>query len=83
MLGVVHNVTSATRLFDVLPLQRWLADTLPEIASQWHPSLNGKLTPQTVVWDSKRTVWWRTDCCSHEWQESVRDRDKYTTRAQR
>lgn len=57
--------------------KRWLADTLPEIAAQWHPSLNGKLTPQTVVWDSKRTVWWRADCCGHEWQESVRNRDKY------
>lgn len=57
--------------------KQWLADTLPEIASQWHPSRNGKLTPQNVVWDSKRTVWWRADCCGNQWQESVRDRDKY------
>jgi putative zinc ribbon protein len=57
--------------------RRWLADTLPEIASQWHPTRNGKLTPQNVVWDSKRTVWWRADCCGHEWQETVRNRDKY------
>ncbi|MEU4744758.1 zinc-ribbon domain-containing protein, partial [Actinosynnema sp. NPDC023658] len=57
--------------------KRWLADTLPEIASQWHPDLNGELTPHNVVWDSKRTVWWRADCCGHQWQETVRDRDKY------
>lgn len=57
--------------------KRWLADTLPEIASQWHPARNGKLTPQNVVWDSKRLIWWRVDCCGHEWEESVRDRDKY------
>ncbi|MDX8035871.1 zinc-ribbon domain-containing protein [Lentzea sp. BCCO 10_0856] len=57
--------------------KRWLADTLPEIASQWHPERNGKLTPENVVWDSKRVVWWRAVCCGHEWQESVRDRDKY------
>ncbi|RSN39295.1 lysine biosynthesis protein LysW [Amycolatopsis sp. WAC 04197] len=57
--------------------KKWLADTLPEIAGQWHPTRNGKLTPQNVVWDSKRTVWWLAKCCGHEWQESVRDRDKY------
>jgi len=57
--------------------KRWLADTLPEIAAQWHPDRNGKLTPSTVVWDSKRTAWWRADCCGHEWQEPIRDRDKY------
>ncbi|SFN27109.1 Probable Zinc-ribbon domain-containing protein [Saccharopolyspora antimicrobica] len=57
--------------------KQWLANTLPEIASQWHPTRNGKLTPHDVVWNSKRTVWWKTDCCGYEWQESVRDRDKY------
>lgn len=56
--------------------KKWLADTLPEIAAQWHPTRNGKWTPQNEVWDSKRTVWWRADCCGHEWQESVKDRDK-------
>jgi hypothetical protein len=57
--------------------KRWLADTLPEIASQWHPTRNGKLTPHDVVWNSKRMVWWRADCCGHQWQETIRDRDKY------
>jgi hypothetical protein len=57
--------------------KNWLADTLPEIASQWHPTRNGKLTAQDVVWDSKRTVWWLADCCGHEWEESPRSRDKY------
>ncbi|WP_086820188.1 zinc-ribbon domain-containing protein [Allokutzneria sp. NRRL B-24872] len=57
--------------------KRWLADTLPEIASQWHPTRNGTLAPANVVWDSKRVIWWKTDCCGYEWQESVRDRDKY------
>lgn len=57
--------------------QRMLADILPEIASQWHPTLNGNVTPQTVVSDSKRTVWWLSDCCGAEWQDTPRDRDKY------
>ncbi|BBX69242.1 hypothetical protein MPSYJ_27030 [Mycolicibacterium psychrotolerans] len=55
----------------------YLADVDPEVASQWHPTLNGKLTPHNVLFDSKRDVWWRADCCGFEWQESVRDRNKY------
>ncbi|WP_142061272.1 zinc-ribbon domain-containing protein [Pseudarthrobacter sp. B4EP4b] len=57
--------------------KNWLADTLPEIASQWHPTKNGKITPADVVWDSKRTVWWLADCCGYEWPESPLKRDKY------
>ncbi|MCU1634242.1 MAG: hypothetical protein JWM61_2894 [Micrococcaceae bacterium] len=54
-----------------------LADALPEIASQWHPTLNGKLTPEKVVPGSKRMAHWLADCCGHEWEEPVRNRDKY------
>lgn len=57
--------------------RQYLADTDPEVASQWHTTLNKKLTPETVLWNSKRNVWWRADCCGHEWQEPVRDRNKY------
>lgn len=57
--------------------KKWLADTLPEIASQWHPTKNGKHTPSNVVWDSKRTVWWLDPACGHEWEDTVRARDKY------
>lgn len=56
---------------------KMLTEALPEIASQWHPTRNGKYTPDNVVWNSKRNVWWHADCCGHEWQERVVDRDKY------
>lgn len=55
-----------------------LRTELPEIAGQWHPTKNGvKYTPDTVGPDSKRTVWWLADCCGHEWEETVRNRNKY------
>jgi hypothetical protein len=43
-----------------------LAITNPEVAAQWHPSLNGDLTPKDVVEGSRREVWWQ---CSkgHAW----------------
>lgn len=35
-----------------------LATTQPEIAAQWHPALNGTLTPEQVTAGSKHKAWW-------------------------
>ena len=47
-----------------------LATRMPEIASQWHPELNGDLTPQRVTVGSHRKVWW---ICpeGHVWKAAV------------
>jgi hypothetical protein len=52
-----------------------LAVVYPEIAAEWHPTKNGKLTPRAVTWGSGRRVWWK---CSkgpdHAWQTSITNR---------
>lgn len=53
-----------------------LADELPEISGQWHPTRNGKWTPENVGPESRRLVWWQAACCGHEWQEEVHRRNK-------
>ena len=47
-----------------------LATIHPEIAAQWHPELNGLLTPQMVTPGSSQKVWWQ---CSlgHVWKAVV------------
>ena len=49
-----------------------LAERFPQVAAEWHPSKNGKLTPADVTTGSRRRVWW---LCAvgprHEWQEIV------------
>lgn len=35
-----------------------LADTDPDIAAQWHPTLNGKASPEHYVRGSNVKVWW-------------------------
>ncbi|MEU5156080.1 zinc-ribbon domain-containing protein [Glycomyces sp. NPDC021274] len=49
----------------------------PEIASQWHPSKNGRLRLAEISPDSRRKVWWRDPNCGHEWQDTTANRDKY------
>ena len=52
-----------------------LAELFPEIATEWHPTKNGDLTPDLVVAGSGKKVWWKcpkgTD---HEWQARLADR---------
>ena len=50
-----------------------LATTEPEIAAQWHPALNGALTPQMVTAGSHKKVWWL--CAEgHVWKAAVYSR---------
>ena len=47
-----------------------LATVEPLIAKQWHPTLNGDLTPEMVVAGSHKKVWWQ---CSdgHIWKALI------------
>ena len=52
-----------------------LATRDPDLASQWHPSLNGGLTAKHVTPGSNRKIWWQCrQGLNHEWQASVASR---------
>ncbi len=42
----------------------------PAIAAQWHPTLNGSLTPHDVPANTKRSVWWICEK-GHEWRRHI------------
>ena len=50
-----------------------LASIEPEIAAEWHPTLNGALTPEMVTAGSNRKVWW---LCpeGHVWRTAISNR---------
>jgi len=50
-----------------------LATVKPLIAAQWHPELNGSLTPEMVTISSHKRVWW---VCpdNHVWQAIIYSR---------
>ena len=49
----------------------------PELASEWHPTKNDRLTPEEVTPNSGKRVWW---ICKkgHEWQNVISKRYKGT-----
>lgn len=58
-----------------------LQSVFPELASEWHPSLNGELTPDDVTFQDRATVWWRKrdprTKVLLEWKTPVAQRARY------
>ena len=50
-----------------------LATVEPKIAAQWHPTLNGTLTPAQVTCGSKKKVWWQCQE-GHVWKAVIYSR---------
>ena len=48
----------------------------PNIAKEWHPSLNGEQTPNGIAAKSGKKVWWKCSVCGNEWQATVSNRTK-------
>ena len=57
----------------VLPGFNDLSTLEPTVAEQWHPALNGSLTPQMVTAGSRRKVWWECEQ-GHVWKAAIYSR---------
>ncbi|MGV0813361.1 zinc-ribbon domain-containing protein [Mycolicibacterium boenickei] len=51
-----------------------LAELLPELAAQWHPTLNGDLTATMVTAKSGKRAWWLCSTCGSEWEAQIGSR---------
>ncbi len=45
----------------------------PGLSKEWHPTINGTLTPNLVAPMSNKKVWWLCES-GHEWQASINNR---------
>ena len=50
-----------------------LRTAAPEVAKDWHPTLNGSLTPEQVTAGTPRRVWWQCEK-GHAWEATVANR---------
>ncbi len=62
--------------FKTLSLEDSLLFLYPEVAREWHPSKNGKLTPDLFPPGSGEVVWWLCPQCGNEWPASIVNRTK-------
>ena len=52
------------------------ANIHPNIAAEWHPSKNGKLTPNMFKPGSGHKVWWKCPICGYEYQATIGSRSR-------
>ncbi len=45
-----------------------------EVASEWHPEMNGELKPSDLLPSSNKTVHWKCNTCSHVWKSKPNQR---------
>ena len=66
-VDVVNDEQRIYDQYEFMEKKNSLARKMPDVAAQWHPSKNGKLTPDSISFASAKRVWW---LCSkgHEWQ---------------
>ena len=53
-----------------VPGENDLKTLYPDIAAEWHPTKNGRLTPEIVSPKSNKKIWWKGKC-GHEWKTTV------------
>ena len=54
-----------------------LQNNNPDISREWHPSLNGKITPLSVAAHSPRKVWWQCSLSPcHIWEARISSRTR-------
>ena len=51
-----------------------LGELYPDIASEWHPTNNGDVTPYDVAKRSSINRWWKCSTCGFEWQATPGNR---------
>ena len=76
-LSISLDGTAGSRVIPVLIMakvikgQNDFATVLPDAAKEWHPTLNGDLTPDKVKPHSDIEVWWLCPECGNEYQATI------------
>lgn len=58
----------------IIPGVNDLATFYPDLVKEWHPFLNGELTPSNISPRSGKKVWWKCSICGKDWQAIVAGR---------
>jgi very-short-patch-repair endonuclease len=56
-----------------------LATINPDVLEEWHPTKNGKVTPDQIHAYSDKKVWWICKECIHEWRTTPNHRTSQKT----
>lgn len=51
-----------------------LGSLRPDLAAEWHPTLNGELKPTDVALNNNKKCWWKCSKCGYDWPATPNNR---------
>ena len=69
-INVDRDTLKIYELIEIQEKENSLANRIPDLIKEWHPTKNGNLTPYNTAANSNIRVWWQCDK-GHEWQAAV------------
>lgn len=57
-----------------------LSISYPNVAAEWHPTLNTDIDLSTTTFGSSKKAWWKCSACSHVWHMTIAARTGTTMR---
>ncbi len=74
-VDIYRDETEIRGLFIKRKQEESIEKLFPLLAKEWHPTLNGSITPDMVTTNSSMMAWWQ-DKLGHEWKARVYSRTK-------
>jgi hypothetical protein len=67
LFDIIEIITLSLIAGDVMNLDNSLYSTYPELSNEWHPTMNGELTPKDITYGSGKKVWWLCKNKKHDY----------------
>lgn len=64
------------KLYEEIEYNSSLKIKNPTLSSEWNCERNNGFSPEKIKPNSNLLVWWKCNCCSHEWQATVHERHR-------
>ena len=74
-VSLENDMSAIMDLIEHDEIKKSLAQSNPSLASEWHPTKNGNITPYQVSPNSSKKVWWKGEC-GHEWFSAISSRNR-------
>lgn len=73
-VNVERDYLEIQEIYYVNRKEQSLSNRFPEIAKEWHPVKNGKITPEMVLPGTSNKYYWICSKCGYEWEAAVSSR---------
>lgn len=69
-INTSRDLISIRERFGQKPIENSISIKMPLLLTEWHPTKNGNILPESVPLHSNMKLWWKCSVCGYEWQST-------------